>query len=309
MDACTRCVNYEFKADNAGLDHERPENFVTSQWPGHPKFYPFYRVIIALVLTGWCIADVAYETGQFYHGQTWKWFIYATNWSFILLVLSGLFQATTACIYSFRSHWIIDYQYPRTTPLILKLQWLLVNISCNSAVVVTMSYWFFIALFDHSAILTTSMSKVKHTMNTVYVIIDLLLSGVPIRVLHMFLTVMLGSIYALFNALYFLNDGTITTGENGLAVRHYAYNFMDWNKPVEAVITCVLCVFQSLISQVIIFIIYKIRIVIYERMYFGGTGTELEAELQNIVTESNSYSTMDDKDFTDMTSPTHVGVK
>ncbi|KAK6175397.1 hypothetical protein SNE40_013869 [Patella caerulea] len=113
MDACTRCVTFEFRSENAGLEHDRPENFVTSQWPGHPKFYPLYRVVTALVLTGWAIADVVYETRTFYNGQTWKWFIFATNWSFILLALSGLFQALTTCLYNFRSHWIINLKNQR----------------------------------------------------------------------------------------------------------------------------------------------------------------------------------------------------
>ena len=138
------------------------------------------------------------------------------------------------------------------------------------------------------------MSRLKHTMNTVYVIVDVMISGMPIRVLHMFITITLGSVYALFNALYFLNDGTIATGYGGKHEHHYAYSFMNWRKPIEAVITCVLCVMLSIISQVLLHLLYQLRVWIYSRFYFNDCDTH-ESELQNIISASTSYNTLDDK--------------
>ena len=139
-----------------------------------------------------------------------------------------------------------------------------------------------------SEIMQTDMSRLKHTLNTVYVIIDVIISATPIRTMHMFYTVMLGSLYSLFNAIYFLNDGTIIEG------RHYAYNVLNWVNPAEAVITCVLCIVLAVISQTVLYGIYRLRFCIYSKYYFKDPKLEydeFESEMRGIMSETQSYST------------------
>lgn len=143
-------------------------------------------------------------------------------------------------------------------------------------------------IFIFTAILMTDMSRLKHTLNTVYVMVDLMLSATPIRILHLFIPVMLGSIYSLFNALYFLNNGTILEG------RHYAYNVLNWDHPQEAVITCIICVIQSCLSQIILFELYKLRRWIHSKLFFGQRGDNPYSEMQSIMTNTMKYSTIDD---------------
>ena len=131
------------------------------------------------------------------------------------------------------------------------------------------------------------MSRLKHTLNSIFVITDLMISATPIRILHMFITVMLGSIYSLFNALYFLNNGTILQG------RHYAYNVLNWDQPQEAIITCILCVVQSMLSQIILYELYKFRSWIYTKAFFGRENDLPCSEMQSIMTESPKYSTIE----------------
>ncbi|XP_046334701.1 protein rolling stone-like [Haliotis rufescens] len=293
MDACSQCLAREFRSENAGLGYENPPVFVTSQWPVRQRFYVVYRALIAVAITGWCAADITYESTTFYDYKVWKWFIFATNWSFLLLALSAIYNACTVAVYTCRPYWIMDPMYPRSMPIVLRLQWIIYNLSCNSAIVVTMSYWSFVAFFSHSELLATPMSRVKHTMNTVYVIIDVMITGAPLRVLHMFMTITLGSVYALFNAIYFLNDGTVTDSREE---RHYAYNFMNWNKPVEAVITCVLCVLQAMLAQVILNFLYRLRMWVFSKFYYIPDDPTLDSEMQNIVmSTSTSYNAVDDK--------------
>lgn len=131
------------------------------------------------------------------------------------------------------------------------------------------------------------MSRLKHTLNTIFVITDLMISATPIRILHMFITVMLGSIYSLFNALYFLNNGTILQG------RHYAYNVLNWDQPQEAIITCILCVVQSMLSQIILYELYKFRSWIYTKVFFGRENDLPCSEMQSIMAETPKYSTIE----------------
>ena len=135
------------------------------------------------------------------------------------------------------------------------------------------------------------MSQLKHTLNSVYVIVDIFVSGTPFRILHLFYTVGLGSVYSLFNAVYFLNDGTILEG------RHYAYNLLNWNKPAEAIVTCILCVVLCVFSQIIIFEVYKLRVCVYTKIFFDSDSEKSDAEMQNIISEQQpSYMTIQEQE-------------
>lgn len=135
----------------------------------------------------------------------------------------------------------------------------------------------------------TDMSQLKHTLNTVYVLLDILIGATPFRVFHMLFTICLGSIYSLFNAVYFLNDGTILEG------RHYAYNVLDWGNPTEAIVTSVLCILQSVLSQIILYELFKIRTWIFYRIYFRVSDKSRDSELQSIMEEPAGYMTYLDK--------------
>ena len=53
------------------------------------------------------------------------------------------------------------------------------------------------------------MSRLKHTMNSIYVIVDVMVGATPIRVYHYFFVVFTGSVYTVFNALYYINNGSL----------------------------------------------------------------------------------------------------
>lgn len=149
------------------------------------------------------------------------------------------------------------------------------------------------------------MSRMKHTLNTIYVFAELMFSATPIRVLHMFFSVMMGSIYAMFNAIYFLSDGTILEG------RHYAYNVLDWKNPAEAIVTCVLCIIQAAFSQIVIYEWFKLRSWIFGRVYFSPECSELTSpqdgsEMQSIMTNSPKYMTLDNKNLNNIEDNGHT---
>lgn len=77
------------------------------QWPINQKVYVVYRLLIAMGMVGWIIADVMYETDVFYSDRRWLYLIYATNWSFILLGLTAITQAICVTVYSFRMDWTL----------------------------------------------------------------------------------------------------------------------------------------------------------------------------------------------------------
>ena len=142
-----------------------------------------------------------------------------------------------------------------------------------------------------SGVLQTELSQLKHTLNTVYVLFDIFISGTPFRILHVLYTMGLGSLYSMFNAIYFLNDGTILEG------RHYAYNLLNWQKPVEAMVTCALCVVLSIFSQLVLFEVYKLRTWIFTKVFFSSESDKSVAELQSIMGDyQQRYMAVDERD-------------
>ncbi|XP_052781491.1 protein rolling stone-like isoform X3 [Mya arenaria] len=292
MRCCYEDVPEECRMDSFLFQYGNPSEFVTPQWPFNHKLYVVYRVVVAMGFIAWLISDVIYETTTFFKDHSYTYLIYATNWSFLLLTLTALLMATCTVYYSIRSGECLDRQTFERMPRALKVQWLLQNISYNSAMVVTVSYWSYIGVLDTSEVLKSPSSEVKHTLNTIYVLIDVFISGTPFRILHLLYTVCLGSIYSLFNAIYFLNDGTILEG------RHYAYNLLDWGKPEEAIVTCVLCVVLCIFAQIVLYELYKVRYFLYTKLYFGSDSiTKSDSEMQRIMAELDApvYQTIDDR--------------
>lgn len=278
--SCIDCVNFEFKSESLGLNHDHPKDFIQSQWPFNKKIYVVYRILMAVVCLVWFTVDILYETRDFFNGHTYYYFIYATNWSFLLIVMTSLFMAVCNLYYTVKYGEYIDGQTFQQMPKVLMVQWMLQNISYNSAIVVTISFWSYIGVLDRAKVLRTPMSYVKHSLNTAYVLLDVIISGSPYRILHLLYTVGIGSVYSLFNAIYFLNDGTIFQG------RHYAYSILDWGKPPEAIVTCVLCLVLCVFAQIILYELHKIRVLIYTKFFSGQIYSKPDSEMEGIVTDT-----------------------
>jgi hypothetical protein len=108
--------------------------------------------------------------------------------------------------------------------------------------------------------LLTPMSQMKHSLNTVYVIIDLFSNAIPVRVYHLVYPLLVGVVYAIFNAAYFLNDNR---GPDGLP---FAYAAMDWRHPLGSTITCVLGFILSCIVHLMLFGLYRLRRLAHRRL-------------------------------------------
>lgn len=310
LGACAEWCSSEFRSDNIGLDHDRPQDFVTSQWAVRPHVYVIYRLLAAAVLLGWMSGDVIYESEAFYGGEAWRWLFFASNWSFALVTLTAVLQAVTSSLYAVQPHWVLDPVYQRSMPGLLKFQWILFNVSSVSALVVTVAYWCFIAYVSNAhaqgqtviwtwekqgviyngteSLLTSPMSRLKHTANSVYVIADVMLGATPLRLYHWFFTVFVGSVYTVFNAMYYLNHGSLMI-RTGVALDGRDYYFMNWAQPVEAIITVVFGIMLSAGAQFLLHGLTLLRRLL--RVKFGGREIQ-DSELQNIVTPAHSYSSI-----------------
>ncbi|XP_076469007.1 uncharacterized protein LOC143299604 [Babylonia areolata] len=105
---CGGAVIEEFQSDRVGLAYNRPCDFLTPQWPCRKRWYLLYRGVVALLFTSWAVGDMVFETNEYFGGSFWRWFLYATNWSLLLLTLSTLMQAFTSALFAYKSYWVIE---------------------------------------------------------------------------------------------------------------------------------------------------------------------------------------------------------
>lgn len=138
------------------------------------------------------------------------------------------------------------------------------------------------------------VSSTKHTANSIYIFLDIMVIASPFRIFHMFFAVGLGSCYVVFNALYFLSQGIIIT-PHATDASHVVYSLLNWHQPVKAIITCTLSIFLALVAQLVLFLVFRLRLCIWQTVCDGDASSRFESELQNIVvSQSASYNTIEE---------------
>lgn len=78
-------------------------HFFLFQWPINQKLYLICRLLVSFALIGWFFADIIYESETFYQDRTWTYAVYATNWSFLLLVITSVYQTACSLVYTVKS--------------------------------------------------------------------------------------------------------------------------------------------------------------------------------------------------------------
>ena len=100
--------------------------------------------------------------------------------------------------------------------------------------------------------------RLKHIINSVFVLTDFMISAVPIRIQHCVYPIGSGLIYVTFNVVYYACGGT------GPMDTPYIYYNLNWNHPQKAAIFCVIVSCCVIMAQIVLFILYTIRISIFK---------------------------------------------
>ncbi|XP_041379501.1 protein rolling stone-like isoform X2 [Gigantopelta aegis] len=190
------------------------------------------------------------------HGETdVKWFIYLTNWSYSMLTLDVLLEFI-AVVYVRKADDILSGDYT-VTPWYLKAVWVVYNVGNCSAVLVTVLYWF---ILYKTGVPITTTTVVVHALNSVYVILNLPVTAVPVGIYHFFHSMVVGVVYVIFTIVYHALGGTN---------RHdkpYIYPQIDWNRPGTAAMYSAGVVFVAIpLIHSLIFHVYLARVAVYNR--------------------------------------------
>lgn len=140
-------------------------------------------------------------------------------------------------------------------PWFLKLSWFLSNVISSCALMVTTI--FFMALYEGGPVDVYNTNT--HILNTVFVVLDHLISARPVRLLHWPAPVIFGACYVLFSYMFWTFDH----------VNHVVYEgLMDWNKPGQAALNCfILALVVNPLSHSFYFIIYRLKLWLFDKIY------------------------------------------
>lgn len=196
-------------------------SFSTHQWLPLPAFF-VVRLILASYCCGWIIYSGFYPA----NGEE-KWFIYLTNWGYLLLTVYLIWATILTAVQLTKKRKDdkvreiqlqmngkaeteeereIGYEYEsqdrnehETSRWYHKGAWVIYSIASCNAVVITVLYW---SLLYSSKVSVDGMDISTHLLNTVFVLLELMLSALTIRFLHVIYPCCFGAVYVVFTAAY-----------------------------------------------------------------------------------------------------------
>ena len=101
----------------------------------------------------------------------------------------------------------------------------------------------------------TAIDIEMHLINSIYVIINVCVTGMPVRLLHVWFSVLFALVYSLFSLFYFLAGGTNHNGNP------YIYPAIDWRNAGSTALYCVIVTFVEVpVIQSVLFGLHKLKV-------------------------------------------------
>lgn len=185
--------------------------------------YLLYRWVSSLFFLSYLILSGVSGGGNYF-------FVFLTNWSLIALNLHLLWSAVFATVHYFRIYVFCKekfevqnklnsyrvYDEPAgccgrqqdDTAWYQKVQWILFTIGNGAAITVTILYWSLIYGLSGGGSVG-HIGIVIHALNGVIAVIDVGVSGVPVRILHFVYFIAYCASYSVFTGVYYGAGGTV----------------------------------------------------------------------------------------------------
>ncbi|XP_058981115.1 protein rolling stone isoform X2 [Musca domestica] len=235
----------EFQKEKFSLSHQPVDDFLKSQWQTSQKSYLWllYRWGLALCFGVGVLGSLIQQFGA------GRWFIYLTDWGFLLCMYISWFGAILVTIYHFCP------TYFDNKPKVLKVYWCSHWCVLVVATVITFMYWLFIFPNDN-ANASDLYNLWAHGFNSILMVLDHMLVAFPTRLLHVVYPLILGLVYAIFSLIYYLAGGVDVNGNP------YIYEILDWSQPGWATLMIFGCLVLVVIFSFLLFCLYKLRTMI-----------------------------------------------
>lgn len=232
----------------------------------------FPNVVVTIVrgiFAGYCLGWIIFSGFHPANGNE-KWFIYLTNWGFTFLTLYFVWATIVCVLHHLRrssDNAVIqmktverggndveggDGQVSDQAEMCWyhKGMWVVFNIAANSGILITLLYWTLI--FGGK---TSGLDVSTHLINSVFIVTDVLLSAIPVRILHLLYAWFLGLSYLLLTVIFWAAKGTNARNDP------YIYSYIDYNNTPSlssGIVVAFVLVGQPLI-QTLLFGLYKLR--------------------------------------------------
>ena len=251
--------------------------FVFFQWLPLPLFL-FYRLVAAFYFLSWLIYSGFNDGGY--------WFIYLSNWVLTIVTvhfLLAMFITTHYCCGAgveddpagfgprrFKSKTYIvglspedegdeskEQSYVKAKEedddlsFCNKVSWLIFTIASANSLVITVAYWS--AVYSGEEI--DGLIVNQHILPAVFMLIEVTISNIPVRLLHFIYSHVFASIYVLFTVIYWVAGGKDKDGNR------YIYKMLNYQKhPGTAILAVflILIILQSA-GHLFLFALFRFR--------------------------------------------------
>lgn len=268
----------EFAFSRLKLSHPYYNAFATSPWLPLPLIL-IYRLVAGFYFLSWLIYS-GFSYGNY-------WFLYLSNWVFMFVTahfLLAMFITTHYCCGSgveddpagfgprrFKSETYIvglssddegDEEGEGTVyskreddhnelPFWYKVSWLFFTIASVNSLVVTLAYW----LSDYSGGAIDRVSVNEHIVAGVLMLLEVIISNIPIRLMHFIYSHVFGSTYALFTVIFWAAGGKNKAGNRYI---YKQLNYQDY--PGAAIFTVfMMLIILQFILHLFLFILFRLR--------------------------------------------------
>lgn len=216
----------------------------------------FYRMIVGLYCLSWLLFTTSQKADQ--------WFLSISNWVFLFIAIYFTVGSILSILYSCsdeaKNHRKMNSTRWGTEPYIEgfsgddryqdsskhpqdelnylhKALWIVFTIASVGAVQITLIYW--IVLYQNTGI--NGINVTFLIFNSVFITVELLISNIPVVLLHFFYSHVFQSIYIVFTFIYWVVGGSDGTSENSI------YKALNYGK--EPVWACIFVFMYLIIFQ------------------------------------------------------------
>ncbi|CAG4954420.1 unnamed protein product [Colias eurytheme] len=201
--------------------NEAPELF-TRSWAGRVSPL-FWRVPIFV----WAVCTITWSVVCFW-GPREMFLLYMTHWGLIMIFFESLF-GILVCVKK------IPEDLPGL-PWYVRTYWVLYNITVPLAFLITLFYWAVLRAPGRNSNYAPNpiLDVMLHGANSGLMLIELVLSRLPSRLLHVMQPLYFSGVYLLFTLAHFFAEGHDPWGNP------FIYPVIDWSKPLETIIVLTL---------------------------------------------------------------------
>ncbi|XP_050666407.1 protein rolling stone-like [Leptidea sinapis] len=200
------------------VGNEKPEEFARSWLPLSPLWW---RVMIFT----WTAAITTWSLISFW-GPREMFLLYMTHWGLVMILLESLF----GIIVCLKSQKELEPDKTDGLPWYVKTYWVLYNITVPLAFLISLFYWSILQTFAGKKMNYAPnpvLDIMLHGVNSGMMLIELVLSSHPSRVLHVMQPLYFSGVYLLFTVAHFLLGGEDPWGNA------FIYPVINWAKPLE----------------------------------------------------------------------------